>query len=258
MTNQPRVNNKEILNQYVSTLKKGLDFKGRASRREFMIFAFFNISIAIMLLIADKLLINQLLGLVSTELSVDGLLINIFSLIITIPSLALSVRRLHDTGNKGQLLLIPSLISIIGVIIGVFLSKYGGSAGGFISTILYFIASLYLLFQLLSKGDKGTNEYGAPPIEIAYKKGRIESIVMAFFRCFFIIANPGILAFAVALISYAFISETQFLYKSDVTELTKYSASTLLYVLVSIYFIVMAFKNFTTSEEKIANTIERI
>lgn len=254
MANQPRVNNKEILNQYVSTLKKGLDFKGRASRREFMIFAFFNISIAIMLLIADKLLIDQLLGLVSTELSVDGLLINIFSLIITIPSLALSVRRLHDTGHKGQLLLVPPIIAITGV----FLSIYGGSAGGFISTILYFIASLYLLFQLLNKGDKGTNEYGAPPIEIAYKKGRTESIVMAFFRCFFIITNPGILAFAVALISYAFISETQFLYKSDVTELTKYSTSTLLYVLVSIYFIVMAFMDFTTSEEKIANTIERI
>ncbi|MDP3125664.1 MAG: DUF805 domain-containing protein, partial [Thiobacillus sp.] len=69
-----------------------------------------------------------------------GLLSGLYSLAILIPSLAVTVRRLHDTGRTGWWLLI-GLIPLIGAIV-------------------------LLVFMLLDS-QPGDNEYGASPKGVA-------------------------------------------------------------------------------------------
>ena len=70
------------------------------------------------------------------ELTRIGLLGAIYSLTILIPAIAVSVRRLHDTGRSGWMLLV-NLIPLIGCFI--------------------------VLFFLVQDSTPGENEYGSSP-----------------------------------------------------------------------------------------------
>jgi len=98
------------MNWYLEVLKKYAVFNGRARRKEYWYFLLFSILISIVLAIVDKML-----GSFSTAAGM-GLLGGIYSLAILIPSLAVSVRRLHDTGRSGWWVLII-LIPLIGAIV---------------------------------------------------------------------------------------------------------------------------------------------
>lgn len=91
------------MNWYIKALKQYVDFAGRAQRMEFWMFLLFNVLVAIGLGIIDAIL-----GL--------GFLGPLYSLAVLIPGIAVSVRRLHDTGRSGWWILI-GLIPLIGVII---------------------------------------------------------------------------------------------------------------------------------------------
>jgi uncharacterized membrane protein YhaH (DUF805 family) len=89
---------------YLKVLKNYVGFQGRASRKEYWMFVLFNVIVAIVLAIVDSLAnLHSLLG-------------GLYSLAILLPSLAVGVRRLHDTGRSGWWLFI-SLIPLIGSII---------------------------------------------------------------------------------------------------------------------------------------------
>lgn len=92
---------------YFEVLKKYADFNGRARRTEYWTFALVNLIIGSIL---GTLSAIPLLGLIFKMLS------GIFSLLILIPSLAVSVRRLHDIDKTGWFLLL-CLIPIAGPII---------------------------------------------------------------------------------------------------------------------------------------------
>jgi len=117
------------MNWYFQVLKKYAVFKGRARRKEYWYFALFNIIVSLVLGVVDVLT-----GSFSSEDGM-GLLGAIYSLAILIPAIAVSVRRLHDTGRSGWWLLII-LIPLIGAIILLFFTvqdskpeenKYGPS-----------------------------------------------------------------------------------------------------------------------------------
>ncbi len=80
------------------------NFSGRARRSEFWYFTLFNSCVSVVL---------QFLGNYSNIFSILGLL---FSLAILIPSLAMSWRRLHDTGKSGAFFFL-NFIPLIGSII---------------------------------------------------------------------------------------------------------------------------------------------
>ena len=92
------------------TLSKYIIFDGRASRREWVTWWL------------SCLVINAVLGLlVSLTTNANGnspisILLSLFSLAILLPSLAVTVRRLHDTGKSGWLILL-NLIPVVGWII---------------------------------------------------------------------------------------------------------------------------------------------
>ncbi|XOF33889.1 MAG: DUF805 domain-containing protein [Candidatus Electrothrix sp. YB6] len=120
------------MNWYVEVLKKYVVFSGRARRKEYWYFALFNIIISIALGVIDVFI-----GM-SMETSV-GLLGGIYILAVFLPSLAVSVRRLHDTSRSGWWLLI-GLVPLIGAIV-------------------------LLIFTLQDSGP-GSNQYGENPKEI--------------------------------------------------------------------------------------------
>ena len=97
------------MNWYIEVLKKYAVFSGRARRREYWMFVLFNVIIAVVLTIIEGIADAGSEGSRST-------LTTLYGLAVLIPSLAVSVRRLHDTGRSGWWLLI-GLIPIIGTIV---------------------------------------------------------------------------------------------------------------------------------------------
>lgn len=95
---------------YTYAIKNYAKFTGRARRREYWMFILFNFVIGFFLGIIDGLL-----GTFNAEAQV-GLLGTLYSLFVLIPSIALSVRRLHDIGRTGWWLLI-AFIPFIGAIV---------------------------------------------------------------------------------------------------------------------------------------------
>jgi uncharacterized membrane protein YhaH (DUF805 family) len=114
---------------YTMVWKKFAQFDGRARRKEYWMYALFNILICLVLYIP---------GLVLRESSIGLALLGIYAiyaLASLIPSIAVGVRRLHDTNKSGWLMLI-----------------------GFIP-----FAGLVLLVFLCIEGDAGPNQYGPNP-----------------------------------------------------------------------------------------------
>jgi len=106
---------------YLDVLKKYAVFEGRARRKEYWMFFLFNIIIAVVLGIIDGIL-----GI--------GVLSAIYMLAVLVPGIAVTVRRLHDTGRSGWWILI-GLVPIVGLVLLVFMfldgtpgpNKYGPS-----------------------------------------------------------------------------------------------------------------------------------
>jgi uncharacterized membrane protein YhaH (DUF805 family) len=107
------------------------NFNDRARRSEYWLFVLFNI------------IVEFILGAIGFTLSIvlnnqifSFSLASLYSLIIFIPGLALTIRRLHDTGKSGWYILV-ALIPIVGGII-----------------VLYF---------LVQDSQQEQNEYGISP-----------------------------------------------------------------------------------------------
>ncbi|MGH3867764.1 MAG: DUF805 domain-containing protein [Pseudonocardiaceae bacterium] len=94
---------------YLKVLRQYADFTGRARRKEYWMFVLVNAIIGVVLAILDS-------ALSLPRVFTVGLLYLLYSLTVLLPSLAVGVRRLHDTGRSGWWMLI-SLIPLIGGIV---------------------------------------------------------------------------------------------------------------------------------------------
>ena len=97
------------------------NFKGRASRSEYWRFYGITIVIAGIINVLSALFMDTALA------SVFGLISMAYNVAILLPSIGLGVRRLHDVGKSGWMLLIS-----------------------------------YVIYLLAQKGDEGDNQYGSP------------------------------------------------------------------------------------------------
>jgi uncharacterized membrane protein YhaH (DUF805 family) len=114
---------------YLKVLKNYFGFSGRARRKEYWMFGLISAVISIALAIVDAVVSSG--G--ESGIGVLGLL---YSFAVLIPSLGVSVRRLHDTNRSGWWLLI-GLVPLLGAIV--------------------------LLVFVLTEGTHGANNYGADP-----------------------------------------------------------------------------------------------
>lgn len=94
---------------YLKALKQYFDFSGRARRKEFWYFNLFNIIFFYVLLFIFGAIADASGNIWIIFLSY------VYSLLTLIPSLAVSVRRLHDIGKSGAYILL-SFIPLIGFI----------------------------------------------------------------------------------------------------------------------------------------------
>ena len=120
-----------LLINYFNVLKKYFVFDGRAGRGEFWLFMLCNFIIGIVLSILGNI---PVLGVVFKIIS------GLYSLAVLVPSLAVGIRRLHDT-NKTGLLMLLNLIPGIG--------------------------SIIVLVLCIPEGTPGENQYGPDPKYIA-------------------------------------------------------------------------------------------
>ncbi|PAP75803.1 DUF805 domain-containing protein [Rubrivirga marina] len=117
---------------YLDVLKNHYaDFDGRARRKEYWMFTLINVGIMIGLSI-----VAGILGAIWEPLGWLGYLVYIgYALAVIVPGIAVSIRRLHDTGKTGWLLLL-GLIPLLGLV---------------------------LIYFMVIEGDSGPNEYGPDP-----------------------------------------------------------------------------------------------
>ena len=92
------------MNWYLEPLKKYAVFSGRARRKEYWMFILFNMVIVFVL------------GLIEGFAGSPGVLGGIYGLAVLIPTIAVFVRRLHDTNRSGWWWLI-SFIPLIGAVV---------------------------------------------------------------------------------------------------------------------------------------------
>ena len=116
-----------MVNWYMHVLTNYTQFTGRAGRAEYWSFFLINLVITLVL--------EFVLGFLHL-----GFLAYIYSLAVLIPSIAVGIRRLHDTDRSGWWLLI------------------------FFIPFLGWIAGLILLAL---EGTPGPNQYGPPPATVA-------------------------------------------------------------------------------------------
>lgn len=85
------------MSYYIMAFNKFAEFSGRSTRSEYWYFVLFNFLIQIGLSI-----ILELLG----DKGIGSAVIGLYALAVLIPSIAVTVRRLHDVGKSGWMILI--------------------------------------------------------------------------------------------------------------------------------------------------------
>ena len=98
---------------YNKALKSYTKFDGRARRREFWTFAMINFAIYILLAVGEGMI------------NLTYLFSSIFVLAVLLPSIAVCVRRLHDTGKSGWWLLLACLPVLGAIVLIVFFVEEG-------------------------------------------------------------------------------------------------------------------------------------
>ncbi len=110
------------MNWYLEVLKKYAVFEGRARRKEYWFFQLFNFLISLALGFIDLFT-----GLYNPETGL-GFFSGIYALGVMIPGIAVSVRRLHDTGRSGWWLLI-NLVPLLGSIVFIYFTVLDSNPG---------------------------------------------------------------------------------------------------------------------------------
>lgn len=108
------------------------NFEGRARRKEYWMYM-----LAQFILILALIIVSAIFYAISNTLG--GLIygiIGLLSLALIIPTLAVTVRRLHDTNKSGWFILV---------------------------SLIPFVGGIYLLYLEILEGDKGPNQYGPDP-----------------------------------------------------------------------------------------------
>lgn len=118
------------MNWYLEVLKKYAVFSGRARRQEYWMFILFNLIFTFVAMFLD-----YILGTAFGS-GTYGVIYLLYVLAVFIPSLAVSVRRLHDVGKSGWFYFI---------------------------VLIPFIGAIWLLVLACTEGQHGPNQYGDDP-----------------------------------------------------------------------------------------------
>jgi uncharacterized membrane protein YhaH (DUF805 family) len=117
------------MNWYLTVLKNYVVFSGRAGRTEYWMFALFNLIILLVLAILAAV----------TRSFFFWLLYGLYALAVLIPGLAVTWRRMQDTGRHGLWILLG---------------------------LIPFVGGIILLVFMILPGTQGPNEFGPEPTAV--------------------------------------------------------------------------------------------
>ena len=153
-----------------SVFRNYINFKGRAQRSEFWWFTLFTV------------IVSVVLGILGSALPALNILEGIYSLAVLLPSLAVTVRRLHDTNRPAWWLLIYLAVFLAWVIGGIILAvsigiddpdaletdiqEWPGYTAYIIGCILFSLAGAVTMIVICAqRGTAGANRYGPDPLQ---------------------------------------------------------------------------------------------
>ncbi|WP_411065185.1 DUF805 domain-containing protein [Vibrio rotiferianus] len=115
---------------YYKVILNYTNFNGRARRQEYWYFTLVNVLVNLVMGIIDRVIGSVM------QMDNFGFFGVIYALFIMIPSIAVTVRRLHDSGRTGWWALI-AFVPVIGILV--------------------------LLYFLIQDSEEGSNQYGVNP-----------------------------------------------------------------------------------------------
>ena len=151
-------------------MKRYAQFSGRAPRAEYWWFYLATVVVSWILTIVDKAI-----GASGATAGDMGILAALFSLATFIPTIAVTVRRLHDIGRTGWwLLAFVLLIALVFVPIGYMAMEPGNlenapdPTGGMLALMIgagiaALLMGITLFIFCVTRGDIGENRYGEDP-----------------------------------------------------------------------------------------------
>lgn len=152
--------------------KKFAQFSGRSRRKEYWMWVLFIVIVSTVLRIVESML-----GLSPADISGvqnygvgvggNGPLSGLFGLIVFIPGLAVTARRLHDIDRSALWMLVPlgALVVGIGMVVGSVMTGSAGASFGsaFAAFGIYLLTVIVLIVFLCFDGTKGENRFGPDP-----------------------------------------------------------------------------------------------
>ncbi|WP_300257294.1 DUF805 domain-containing protein [uncultured Alistipes sp.] len=162
---------------FLKCIRNYVNFSGRARRTEFWYFILFSCLLLIVAMALDVVCFN-------TPYGVFYLLVALF---LFLPQLAVSARRLHDTGRTSKWLLWNYLALLVWAVAALVLSGLSAFAGGRDASawflivlcggcVLFFIWEIVFLVWFCLPGTPGENRYGPDPKQPDQEKSAPESV----------------------------------------------------------------------------------
>ena len=158
-------------------LKRYADFSGRSRRMEFWMWQLFQVIVYFVVVILAMMLGGGAMMMATdpSAMAAAGggiviimMLYGLYMLAVIIPSIAVAVRRLHDTNRTGWWVLAPVAPYLLAILLGLMMMGSPDSAGLVaIIALLCMLAALALALTLfvfyVLEGTKGPNQYGPDP-----------------------------------------------------------------------------------------------
>lgn len=146
----------------LTPIRKYAQFSGRAPRAEYWWFYLFILIAYLAAVFIDSMLGSSLLG-------PYGILTALVWLGLVIPTLAVGVRRMHDTNRTGWWILAPIVPYVVGfAMMGPAALDPGGSGmaaagGAMIFMLLGLVMAIVVFVFTVLRGTTGPNNYGPDP-----------------------------------------------------------------------------------------------
>jgi uncharacterized membrane protein YhaH (DUF805 family) len=156
--------------------RKYVTFSGRARRSEYWYFYLFTILAGMVASMLDAV-VGGAMGATDSFRNTSGPFAALLNLAVLLPSIAVTVRRLHDTNHSGWLFggfILYCVVAIAGAVGAGVAGAFGGPGGsgqanmpalmGAIALALIGVAyAIYIFVLMVWNGNAGANKYGDDP-----------------------------------------------------------------------------------------------
>jgi uncharacterized membrane protein YhaH (DUF805 family) len=140
-------------------LMKYVDFNGRARRSEYWWFVLFALLVGIATAVIDRIVAPEYVA--AHGRGPVGMLA---SLALLLPSIAVSVRRLHDIDRTGWWIGIFYVAIIVLAFFAIGAAFTGHAAAALIMLLMILALCIWLIVWFATKGTAGPNRFGPDPL----------------------------------------------------------------------------------------------